>query len=146
MCFLKILSKILSSKLSQICVTDNILGCCEVTQHLLEAGYHSERSKVTKCWQGNWGCFALASLCLTKFNYNLVLKAQENYLQRVQKLLLRAWYGGVEDNIPLCLYVAGRGAAFLLGYLSTSVAVEPGRLPRNGKAARTHSYHWIQHQ
>lgn len=49
---------------------------------------------------------------------------------------------GVEDNILVDNYfnVCGRGAAWLLGYLSTSVAVEIGRLPKNGRAARAHSY------
>lgn len=48
---------------------------------------------------------------------------------------------GVEDNIPLSFNVCGGGAAWLLGYLNTSVAMEPGRLAKNGKAARAHSYH-----
>lgn len=47
---------------------------------------------------------------------------------------------GVEDNIPLCFNIHGRDTAWLLGCLSTSVAVEPGRLPKKGKAARTFSY------
>lgn len=43
--------------------------------------------------------------------------------------------------MPLCFNVHRRGAAWLLGYLSASVAAESGRLPKDGKTARVESYH-----